>query len=273
MMSRVHRARNRPSRKLQHVAVTAGLLLSLTAGMESRQTPTVPQSVEPLPRDLEIQLALSALPPHLRGEATVYVLNPAKGFEVARQGTNGFSTLVARTGDDAFFGAWPLTKYRDDILYPISFDKAGAKAQMRVFLDAAELQAKGTPPVELKRIIQSRHKAGYYKAPERAGVSYMLSPVLRTYFQPEQSDSVLTASIPHVMYFAPGVSPEDIGAGQLAGMYPFVILRGHHGYMVQTLGVTERAAINQEYQEMLARLCTIKTVWCLPNPRGEGPNR
>jgi len=48
----------------------------------------------PLPRDLEIQLALSALPPHLRDNATVYVLNPAKGFEVARQGTNGFHAFV-----------------------------------------------------------------------------------------------------------------------------------------------------------------------------------
>ena len=61
--------------------------------------------------------------------------------------------------------------YRDDILYPISFDKAGAKAQMRIFFDAAEMQAKGTPPGEFKKIIQDRYKAGFYKAPERAGVS------------------------------------------------------------------------------------------------------
>jgi hypothetical protein len=39
----------------------------------------------------EIQLALSSLPPHLRDNATVYVLNPDKGFEVARKGSNGFS--------------------------------------------------------------------------------------------------------------------------------------------------------------------------------------
>src|SRR5262249_60079587 len=97
---------------------------------------------------LEIQLALSALPPHLRDNATVHVLNPDKGFEVARKGTNGFHALVARTGDDTMRGSWPLTEYRDDILYPISFDGAGAKAQLRVFFDAAEMQAKGTPPEE-----------------------------------------------------------------------------------------------------------------------------
>jgi hypothetical protein len=47
---------------------------------------------------------------------------------------------------------------------------------MRVFLDAAEMQAKDIPPGELKRIIKDRYKTGYYKAPERAGISYMLSP-------------------------------------------------------------------------------------------------
>ncbi|MGH7493344.1 MAG: hypothetical protein ACREOO_13265 [bacterium] len=224
----------------------------------------VMNKIEPLPRDLEIQLALSALPPHLRDKATVYVLNPAKGFEVARKGTSEFHALVARTGDDTFRSTWPLTEYRDDILYPISFDKAGTKAQMRIFFDAAEMQAKGTPADELKKIMKDRLKTGYYKAPERAGISYMLSPILRTYYNPDESDGVVTVNFPHVMYYAPNVSNEDIGAGEPLGPYPIVILHGHHGYMIQPLGLTERAALNKEYEEMLGRLCKIKEVWCLP---------
>ncbi|MGI0023929.1 MAG: hypothetical protein ACREA4_02145 [Nitrososphaera sp.] len=243
-------------------------MFSLTASAENKQTPRVMNKIEPLPRDLEIQLALSALPPHLRDNATVYILNPDKGFEVARKGTNEFHAFVARTGDDAFRGSWPLTEYRDDILYPISFDKAGAKAQMRVFFDIAEMQAKGTPPGELKRIIKERYKTKYYKSPERAGISYMLSPILRTYWNPDENDSVVTANIPHVMYYAPNVSNEDIGGGMPGSMYPFVILHGPHGYSIQLLGLTERAAINKEYEEMLARLCKIKEVWCLPISKG-----
>jgi hypothetical protein len=252
-------------RKVQIIAVIVALLFSLTASAENRPV----NKIESLPQDLEIQLALSALPPHLRDNATVYVLNPDKGFEVARKGTNGFHAFVARTGDDAFRGSWPLTEYRDDILYPISFDKAGAKEQMRVFFDAAEMQAKGTPPGELKKIIKDRYKAGFYKAPERAGISYMFSPVLRTYFNPEESDRVTTINYPHVMYYAPDVSDEDIGGGKRAGMYPFVIMPGHHGYMIQPIDLTERAAINKEYEEMLARLCKIKEVWCLPEEQGQ----
>jgi len=245
-------------RTVQTIAVIAGLLVSPGANPRN--------AIEPLPRDLEIQLALSALPPHLRDAATVYVLNPARGFEVARPGTNGFHAFVARTGDDAFRGEWPLTKYRDDILYPIAFDNAGAKAQMRIFFDAAELQAKGTPAAELKRIMQQRLKAGFYPAPARAGVAYMLSPVLRTYVNPDANDTVLTANVPHVMYYAPNVSNQDIGGAQPkpGSLYPFVILHGPHGYSIQFLGVTETAAVNREYGDMLARLCSVKQAWCLP---------
>src|SRR5215475_3402515 len=237
----------------------ACLTLSMTAGvlMASEQG-----KIEPLPRDLEIQLALSALPRHLRDDATVYTLNPVKGFEVARKGTDDFHAFVARIGDDAFRGSWPLTEYRSDILYPVAFDRAGSRAQMRVFFDAAEMQAKGTRSDELKRIIRERYKSGFYKAPERAGISYMLSPVLRTYTR--DTDRVLTINYPHVMYYAPHISSEDIGAGKLGGMDPFVIFHGPHGYMIQALGVAERAAINEEYKEMLVRLCNIKDLWCLP---------
>jgi hypothetical protein len=265
-------------RKVHTIAVIAGLLLSLTASAQNEHPSGGKKRIEPLPRDLEIQLALSALPPHLRDNATVYVLNPDKGFEVARKGTNGFHALVARTGDDSFHGSWALTAYRDDILYPVSFDEAGAKAQMRVFFDAAEMQAKGTPPEELKQIIQERYKANQYRAPERAGVSYMMSPILRTYVNPDQNDNVATANVPHVMHYTPNVSNEDVGGArptpeQLSylgehGRWPdnpdpFVILHGPHGYMVQFLGVTERDAINKEYAEMLTRLCKIKEAWCL----------
>lgn len=253
--------RSTPFTRAPAILGIAGLLCFLL-------TSARPRLVEPLPRDLEIELALSALPAHLRAQATVYVLNPAKGFEVAHAGTNGFHALVARTGDDAFRGSWPLTQYRSDILYPIAFDNAGAAAQLRVFLDAAELQATGTPPAELKRLIQQRYKTGFYKAPARAGVAYMLSPVLRTYFHPDSDERVMTVNFPHVMYYAPDVSNEDMGGGPLGGMDPFVILHGPHGYMIQALGVTERAAVNKEYSSMLARLCQIQDVWCLPTTQG-----
>jgi hypothetical protein len=262
-------------RKIQCIAIIA-LIVALASAQEKQ---TANKKLEALPRDLEIELALSALPAHLRDQATVYVLNPEKGFEIAQKGTNGFHALVARTGDDTFRGTWPLKEYRDDILYPISFDSAGAKQQLRVFLDAAEMQAKGTPPQKLKELIQRRYKSGFYKAPERAGVSYMLSPILRTYTNPEQNEEALTANLPHVMHYAPNISNQDVGGAMpnaeefqylqqhrhwAAGRDPFVILQGPHGYMVQFLGPEEREAITKQYEPMLKRLCDLKSAWCLP---------
>lgn len=270
-------------RRVQTIAVVAGLLFSLTASAQDNPTANELNRVEPLPRDLEVQLALSALPAHLRDHATVYVLTPEKGFDVVRRGTNGFHALVARTGDDAMRGSWPLTEYPDDILYPISFDEAGAKAQLRVFLDIAEMQAEGTPPRELKRIIQGRYETKHYKAPERAGVSYMLSPILRTYTNPEEHASIATASNPHVMHYAPYLTNKDVGGAfpkpeelryfQQHGRWsaspdPFVILHGPHGYTIQFLGVAETDAMTRRYEPMLARLCEIKEAWCLPTAGG-----
>lgn len=264
----------------QAIAVITYLLFVLTINAQNKENANSIKKIQALPRDLEIQLALSALPKPLRDSATAYVLNPDKGFEVARKGSNGFHAFVARTGDDTFNGTWPLKEYRDDILVPISFDEAGAKEHMRLFFDAAEMQAKGTPPQELKKIIQERYKTQYYKAPERAGVSYMLSPILRTYVNPEQNEEVATTNIPHIMHYAPNVSNPDVGAAypppeQLAyyshhGRWqespnPFVINHGAHGYFIQFVGVTERDAINKEYADMVARLCKIKKEWCLPH--------
>ena len=228
--------------------------------------------MQPLPRNLEMQLAFSALPPHLRDKASVYILNPSKGFEIAREGTNGFSCFVARTGDDAMHGTWAL-KYRDDILYPISFDQAGENAQMKLFFDIAEMQAKGMEPDKLKKLIQERYRTHYYKAPEKAGISYMLSPILRTYTNPEVNDSVANANNPHIMYYAPNLSNQDLGGTtpSFRSAYPFVILEGPHGYSIQAIGTEERAAINKEYAEMLSRLCQINPKWCISKEEQDGP--
>lgn len=245
----------------------AGMLFFLTTPAQSRQRSGGVHKLEPLPKDVEIQLALSALPPHLRDSATVYVLNPDKGFEVVRKGSNGFHTFVSRNGDDAMRGSWPLKEYRDDILYPISFDEAGAKNIMPVFFDITKMQAKGTDPAALKKIIQDRYKKKYYKAPERAGISYMMSPILRTYTNPDADDNVITASIPHVMYYAPNVTNDEVGGGKPApgASYPFVILHGPHGYSIQFLGQVESDAVRKEYKELLEKLCKINKEWCLPD--------
>src|SRR5215467_8375830 len=77
--------------------------------------------LEKMPTDLETDFALSALPPHLRENATVYLLEPTKGYYMARKGTNGFSTFVNRT-------EWEHVEFVPDLYEAISYDSAGSKA-------------------------------------------------------------------------------------------------------------------------------------------------
>src|SRR5687768_2173473 len=88
---------------LKTFAFAVGLMLSTTIIADSKKESA--QGIEALPRDVEMELASSALPAHLQEAATIYVLDPHKGFVVARKGTNSFHALVARTGDDAFRGS------------------------------------------------------------------------------------------------------------------------------------------------------------------------
>ena len=209
-------------------------------------------------------MALSSLPAHLRDAATVYVLNPSKGFDVARKGGNGFYAFVARIGPSPFLVApWTLTEYRDDIIIPISFDETGAKTHLPFYLDTAKWMAEGTPPERLKEMIRQRYQTGHYKSPEKTGVSYMLSPVMRNFVTPDKNDSVMTTNIPHYMFYAPNVSNEDVG-GLFGGEHPFILFQGPHGYIIQIVGITEKAVINKEHEEMITRLCEFNKAFCLP---------
>ncbi len=70
--------------------------------------------LQPLPRAFEVKLALSAAPPHLRANATVYVLDPGKGYVLERKGTNGFTCYIERTDylrED--FGDGFIARHRD----------------------------------------------------------------------------------------------------------------------------------------------------------------
>lgn len=93
----------------------------------------------------------------------------------------------------------------------------------------------------------------------------MLSPVLRTYVNPDQTDQVATVNIPHYMFYAPDISDHDIG-GKFQSAHPFLLNESPspHGYIIQVVGQAERQAIGEEYADMLTRLCRLRGVYCLP---------
>jgi hypothetical protein len=242
------------------LAIVTISLIGISAAPPSQATET---TIEPMPAKLETQFALSALPPALRDQATVYLLDPEKGYQLSRQGTSGVTCLVERT-------AWELSDFRNDIYIPLCYDAVGTKTYLKVIMDTATLRAQGMSPVALKAEIGNRYKNKTYKAPEKAGLSYMVAPVMRTVGPPDMK--VHTMPMPHLMFYAPDITNEDIGAlpnlsVHSSVLYPFIDKQGiaEQSYMIQLIGEAEKAKIMADEKNLLAALCTYRASLCLPH--------
>ncbi len=221
----------------------------------SRATET---NIEQMPGALETQFALSALPPALRDRAAVYLLDPSTGYLLSRPGTSGVTCLVERT-------AWEQADFRNDIYVPLCYDAEGTKTYLKVIMDVAALRIQGMSPTALKAEIENRYKSGTYKAAEKPGMSYMAAPVMRTWMNPDWN--VHTMSVPHLMFYAPNLTNEDIGAVPSADRYfPFTFKEGiaEQTYIIHLVGEAEKMKIVANEQALLNGLCAYRDVLCLP---------
>ncbi len=238
--------------------ITIGLVGTLAPPSQAAE-PTIEQ----MPPRLETQFALSALPPALRDHATVYLLDPKTGYRLSRQGASGVTCLVERT-------VWEWVDLRNDIYIPLCYDAAGTKAHLKVIMDAAALRAQGLSAAALKDEIENRYRNKTYRAPEKAGLSYMVAPVMRALGPPDMK--LQTMSMPHLMFYAPGITNEDIGAlpnlsEHSSLLNPFVDKQGiaEQSYMIQLIGEAEKARIMAAEKPLLDELCAYRAVLCLPH--------
>jgi len=220
-------------------------------------------TIEQMPAGLETRFALSALPPALRDRATVYLLDPRKGYYLSRQGTGGVTCIVQRT-------VWEMADFRNDIYIPLCYDASGTKSYLKVMMDAAALRAQGTSPAALKTEIERRWKNATYRVPEKAGLSYMVAPIQRTIGPPDLK--VRTLSLPHLMPYAPGVTNEDIGATPNLNDHsslhrPFIDRQGNaeQSYLIHLIGEAEKANILADEKTLLEELCAYRDLLCLAN--------
>ena len=242
--------------------VPAIIAIGLVGAGRSASSQQIGTTIEQMPAKLEAQFALSALPRAMRDKATVYLLDPTKGYQLSQQGTSGVTCLVQRT-------VWEMADFRNDIYIPLCYDAAGTKTYLRVIMDAATLRTQGMSPVALKAEIQGRWRNKTYKVPEKAGLSYMLAPVFRTGGPPDMK--VHTNPMPHVMFYAPNITNEDIGAVPDLSvysslLYPFIDRQGiaEQSYMIQLVGDAEKARIMADEKNLLAALCAYRASLCLP---------
>lgn len=238
------------------------LLVLALAGTRASASEATP-ALTPMPGALEIRFALSAVPPALRDKATVYVLDPAKGYRIAREGSSGIACLVERT-------QWEFAEFRDDLYVPLCYDVAGMP-YLQAIMDTAALRAQGVDAFALKARMEPRFRDGTY-VPRKSGLSYMLAPVMRTAGPPDLR--IHTMAMPHLMFYAPGLTNADIGAmSELADRaslrWPFIDRQGidEHSYIIQMVGAAEKAEILTDEQALVDDLCAHRAVLCL----GEHP--
>lgn len=249
-----------PNVNITAKAVLAAAIIAV-AGLVQVPTRAAGTAVEAMPATLEAQFALSAAPPALREKASVYLLDPKQGYQLSRQGSNGITCIVERT-------VWEWADFRDDIYIPLCYDAVGAKAHLKVIMDAAALRAKGMGPAALKAEVEKRYRDGTYTAPQRPGLSYMVAPLMRALGPPDMQ--MHTMSMPHLMFYAPGVTNQDIGAmpdlaDHASLMYPFIDQQGipQQSYMIQLIGDMEKAQILVREKTLVRDLCAYRDVLCL----------
>src|ERR1700744_4238773 len=107
-------------------------IVTLFFSIRSHAQGSADWQLDKMPVDLETDYALSALPPHLRHDATVYLLDPQKGYYVGRQGSNGYISFVART-------EWQWADFRADLCTPISYDAEGARSIFPIYIAVAAM--------------------------------------------------------------------------------------------------------------------------------------
>lgn len=136
-------------------------------------------------------------------------------------------------------------------------------------MDTATLRAQGMSPAAVKTEIEDRYKNKTYKVPEKTGLSYMVAPLMRASGPPDMK--IHTMSMPHVMFYAPGITNDDIGAVpdlrvHSSLFYPFIDKQGNaeQSYMIQLIGEAEKARILADGKTLLHDLCAYREVLCLP---------
>jgi hypothetical protein len=194
----------------------AGFFLLMNAAMSLAPTRLLGQPTEApkpaydfsLPREERIKLAESGAPPEVSSKATVYLLEPI-GYVKVREGTNGFTCIVERET--------PLT------MEPECYDAEGSATTLLTRFYTEEQRARGKSESAIQTEIESGYKSGKFKAPRKFGIVYMMSEHNHV-LNPETNQIIQFH--PHLMFYAPYATDQDIGSPSSSPGLPFTVHPG-----------------------------------------------
>ena len=100
----------------------------------------------------------------------------------------------------------------------------------------------------------------------------MVAPIMRTFGPPDMK--VHTMAMPHVMFYAPHLTNEDIAAVpdlsvHSSLLYPFIDKQGNaeQSYVIQLIGEAEKARILADEKALVDELCAYREILCLADKK------
>ncbi len=193
------------------------------------------------PPDLEKEIALSALPEHLREDCGIYLFKKEKGFELVKESKNGHVTMVQRIPG------------MDDAFVPVSYDALGQKHHVKRILEIGRWIAERVEPNEINSRVAKKFEDGTYSAPKELGISYMLSPVNMVPRSPLGRPAIFP---PHYMVYAPNLEHKDLGLPnfQWHSHHPNINNIGPHGNLIFKIGEKESEALKERHKDLIAKV-------------------
>ena len=209
--------------------------------------PRPPALPEIMPEALETELALSALPEHLRAESAVFLYRRG-GYRLSREGSNGFAALVRRVGVTPF----PF----EGSLIPEGYDAEGVRTHLPRILEETRLLESGLGFDEVEARIARGFREGRFQAPARPGVTYMLSAANIVPFGEPGNNAQY---VPHYMFYAPNLDNADVGGPREIDLFASELFKvrrdaGPHSFMFLPVGEDERRRIFLQQQDLLERV-------------------
>ena len=224
--------------RMKHLSILVLLVISTTiCGCAQTQKP----NTIIFPAELEKEIALSALPEHLREDCGIYLFNPKKGFELVKESKNGHTTMVQRIPG------------MNDAFVPVSYDNLGQKHHVKRILDIGRWIAEGVSPEEIRERVKSRYENGTYLPPSKLGISYMLSPLNMVPRSPLGRPALFP---PHYMVYAPNYEHKDLGLPDFDwhSIHPNINNIGPHGNLIFKIGEKETEAIKRKHKDLMDRV-------------------
>jgi hypothetical protein len=211
------------------------LIMTAMAGSARAQYPAL--SEYQMTRDAEIGLAKSAAPASVSSRATIKVLTPS-GYQVAREGDNGFVCMVLRGWTAPTYTPAQLRNlvYDATLRAPICFDPAASRTVLPFYELRSKLGMQGKTPDQIADAIQAAYAKGELPKRDTVSFAYMWS-----------ADQILAPGgehwHPHMMIFAPYYDNSMLGGNEFGSPLPQVTDDAGTPFTVIVIPVDDRLAV------------------------------